>query len=106
MRELTADEQALAYRFAHVQLPLDAVACDPWTEHGDGGWRRYFLTRDWQIGDVWVEVAGEQNHHGAISRWMHLVTEGDCSTSDWPLLIAALVEAQQLFEALQDKSLR
>jgi hypothetical protein len=106
MRDLTADEQALAYRFAHVQLPLDAVICDPWIEHGDDDWRRYFLTRDWQVGDVWVEVSGEQDHHGGIVRRMHLVTEGDCSTADWPHLITALTEAQELFETLQEQTIR
>jgi hypothetical protein len=34
MRELSDDEQRLAYRFAHVPLPPDAVACDPREWHG------------------------------------------------------------------------
>ena len=99
-RELSADEQMLAYRFAHLALPLDAVSCDPWQWHGDQDWRRYFLTREWDIDGIWVSVAGEQNHRGGITRWMHVGGEDQCDTSDRTQLIVALCEAGRLFDAL------
>ncbi|TPG35847.1 hypothetical protein [Mycolicibacterium hodleri] len=100
VRILTADEQQLAYRFAHLPLPNDAVSCDPWSSHGEGDWRRYFLTRVWDIAGIWVEVAGEQNHHGEITRWLHIGGEGQCDTSDRERLIAAITEAGELYDQL------
>lgn len=100
MRDLTDDEQRLAFRFAHVPLPADATACDPWEWHGELDWRRYFLTREWEIAGLWISVAGEQNHHGEISRWMHVGGDDQCSTSDRRDLIAALIEAGQLLDGL------
>jgi hypothetical protein len=100
MRALTDDEQDLAYRFAHVALPEDAVACDPWASHGEQDWRRYFLTREWDVNGIWVSVAGEQNQDGEITRWMHVGGEDQCDTSERAELIAALIEAGQIFDAL------
>jgi hypothetical protein len=99
-RGLTDEEQALAYRFAHVPLPMDAICCDPWTWHGPHDWRRFFLTREWEVNGIWVSVAGEQNHRGGITRWMHVGGDDQCSTSDRTDLIVALVEAGRLFDDL------
>jgi hypothetical protein len=99
-RPLSADEQALAYRFSHVPLPDDAISCDPWDWHGGLDWRRYFLTREWDVNGVWVSVAGEQDHHGTVTRWMHVGGEDQCTSSDRRRLIVALVEAGQLLDSL------
>ena len=101
MRDLTDDEQQLAYRFAAVALPPDAIACDPWEWHGGTSYRRYFLTREWNVAGIWVSVAGEQDHEGGITRWMHVGGEDQCSTSDRRELIVALQEAGELLDALQ-----
>jgi hypothetical protein len=100
MRMLNDDEQRLAYRFAHLPLPDDAVACDPWSIHGEDDWRRYFLSRAWDVAGIWVEVAGEQDHYGNVTRWMHVGGEDQCSTSDRVLLLAAIAEAGELYDAL------
>lgn len=100
MRALTDFEQQLAYRFAHLLLPEDAVRCDPWFWHGDDDYRRYFLTRDWDVEGIWIEVAGEQNHRGEVTRWMHIGGEDQCDTSDRMRLIAVLVEAGELYDSL------
>ena len=100
MRILTASEQRLAFRFARVPLPEDAIACDPWSEHGEDDWRRYFLIREWQAADIWVEVAGEQDHHGQVTRWVHVDGEGQCDATQRVQLIEAITEAGQLYELL------
>jgi hypothetical protein len=100
LRELSDEEQTLAYRFAHVALPEDAIGCDPWEWHGGQDWRRYFLTREWDVNGIWVSVAGEQNHHGDVKRWMHVGGEDQCTTSDRQRLIAVLIEAGRLLDAL------
>ena len=101
-RQLSEDEQALAYRFAHVALPEDATACDPWEWHGGEDWRRYFLTRDWDVNGIWVSVAGEQDHLGTVTRWMHVGGEDQCTASDRKHLIAVLLEAGQLLDRLEE----
>ena len=58
------------------------------------------LTRAWEVAGIWVEVAGEQDHHGRITRWMHVGGEDQCDTSDRGLLITALTEAGALYDAL------
>ena len=60
MRDLTDDEQQLAYRFAAVALPPDAIACDPWEWHGGTSYRRYFLTREWNVAGIWVSAPGNK----------------------------------------------
>lgn len=102
MRDLTDDERRLAFRFAEVALPPDAIACDPWDWHGGDSYRRYFLTREWNVAGIWVSVAGEQDHEGEITRWMHVGGEDQCSTSDRRQLIVALQEAGELFDSLTE----
>ncbi|MET0704445.1 MAG: hypothetical protein ABWY93_32745 [Mycobacterium sp.] len=97
---LSDHQQRLAYRFAHVPLPDDAIACHPWCEYGDDDARRYFLTREWRIGDIWVEVAGEQNHRGEVTRWVHVDGEDQLGPLGRVELIAAIVEAGQLYDTL------
>jgi hypothetical protein len=99
VRDSSYGEQALAYRFAHLPLPVDAIDCEPWQWHGDE-WRRHFLSREWNIAGVWISVAGEQNHRGRVSRWLHVGGEDRCTSSDRQRLIAALVDAGQLLDAL------
>ena len=99
MCDLSDHEQVLANRFAHLPLPDDATDCEPWCWHGED-WRRHFLTREWEVAGLWVSVAGEQNHHGDVRRWMHVGGEDHCTTSDREQLIAALVQAGQLFDAV------
>lgn len=100
MRALTDLEQQLAYRFAHLPLPEDAVKCDPWFWQGQDDYRRYFLTREWDVEGIWIEVAGEQNHLGEVTRWLHIGGEDQCGTSDRMRLIAVLVEAGELYDSL------
>jgi hypothetical protein len=99
MGTLTDVEQTLAYRFAHVALPPDATDCESWRWRG-GEWRRFFLVREWDIGGIWVSVAGEQNHRGHVRRWMHVGGEDECTSSDRRRLIGALEEAGRLLDAL------
>jgi hypothetical protein len=98
--KLSSDEQTLAYRFAHVALPDDAVQCGPWQWHGGDDWRRYFLTREWNVAGIWVSVEGEQGHHGDVRRWMHVGGEDGFSTADRHDLMTALQEAGRLFDSL------
>jgi hypothetical protein len=106
MRDLTDDEQRLSYRFAHVPLPADATTCDPWERHGENDWRRYFLTREWDIAGIWVSVAGEQNHLGDVTRWMQVGGDDQCSTSDRRGLITALEDAGRLLDSLNAGALQ
>lgn len=94
------EEQMLAYRFAHVALPDDATDCGPWQWHGGNDWRRYFLTREWNVAGIWVSVAGEQRHHGDVERWMHVGGEDQCTGSDRRRLIEALRDAGRLLDSL------
>ncbi len=102
MRAWTEDQQQLAYRFAHLLLPLDAVACEPWESVGDDDddWRRFFITREWDVTGICVSVGGEQNHRGDVTRWMHVGGEDQCSTSQRSALISALLAAGSLLDAL------
>lgn len=100
MRNLSKDEQALAVRFTHVPLPSEAIECEPWLSHGDADWRRHFLIREWEIAGLWVSVAGEQNHHGEVRRWLHVGGEDQCTSSDRQRLITALIEAGRLLDSL------
>jgi hypothetical protein len=101
MRELTEDQQQLAYRFAALALRADATGCDPWEWHGDLDWRRYFVTREWDVGGVWVSVGGEQSHRGHLTRWLHVGGEDQCDGADRHQLIQALTDAGELLEGLQ-----
>jgi hypothetical protein len=101
MRDLTDEQQALAYRFADLALPLDATECDPWEWHGTQDWRRYFLTRDWDVGGIFVTVGGEQNHLGDVVRWLHVGGNDQCDGSDRRTLIDALTAAGTLLDGLQ-----
>jgi hypothetical protein len=99
VRYLTGEQQEFALRFADVALPPDATDCEPWQWHA-GAWRRFFLTREWNIAGIWVSVAGEQTHDGDVRRWMHVGGEDECRTSDRHALIAALEEAGKLLDSL------
>ena len=99
MQALDSNEQATALRFAHVALPPDATECEPWVLHA-GEWRRFFLVREWNIGGIWVSVAGDQSEHGDVRRWMHVGGEDECKGSDRRALIAALHAAGQLLDSL------
>ena len=95
------NEQALAHRFAALLIPHDATECGAWGWRGQDDWRRGFLTREWDVGGIWVSVAGEQDHHGTIRRWVHVGGEDRCTGSDRGRLIAALFDAGRLFDSLQ-----
>ena len=101
MHQLTDEQQTLAYRFAELALPIDATECDPWEWHGAQDWRRYFLTRDWDVGGIFVTVGGEQNHHGDVVRWLHVGGSDQCEGSDRRALIDALVNAGDLLDRLK-----
>jgi hypothetical protein len=101
MRDLSYDEQALAFRFSHLPLPADAIDCEPW-HFQDGDWRRQFLVREWEIAGLWVSVAGEQDRHGQVKRWLHVGGEDHCTAPNRQLLIAALVEAGHLLDSLKE----
>jgi len=100
VRELTSDEQVLAYRFAHLALPADASGCDPWVCHGHGDWRRYFVTQEWDVGATFVSVGGEQNHHGEIRRWLHVVGEDHLDKADRLRLTEAMENGRRLLDGL------
>jgi hypothetical protein len=70
------------------------------SRHGDDDWRRPFLTREWEVAGLWVSVAGEQDHHGDVTRWVHVGGEDQCTGSDRGHLIAALTDAGTLFDSL------
>lgn len=93
-------ESELAARFAGVSLPNDAIENDAWRRHGAEDWRRHFLSKEWNVAGIWVSVAGEQNHHGGIRRWMHVGGEDQCTTSDRRQLVIAIEEAGRLLDAL------
>jgi hypothetical protein len=99
--DLTHDQQVLAYRFAALALPPDATECDPWEWHGAQDWRRYFLTKDWDIGGIFVTVGGEQNHHGGVIRWLHVGGSDQCDGADRRDLIDALTDAGKLLDGLR-----
>jgi hypothetical protein len=99
MQAVDSNGQATALRFAHVALPADAIDCDQWVWHADA-WRRFFLTREWNIGDIWVSVAGEQTDDGELRRWMVVGGEDKFSSSDRRALIAAIEEAGRLLDSL------
>ena len=101
--QLSDDERALAYRFAHVPLPADAVDCSPWHWHGGDDWRRHLIIREWAVGGIWVCVAGEQTHRGEVWRWLHVGGEDQCTAVHRKQLIAALAEAGDLLESLSPR---
>src|ERR1700761_704065 len=100
MGHLSYEEQSLAYRFAHLPLPHEAISCDPWLSHGQDDWRRQFVIREWEIAGLWVSVAGEPDHRGNVTRWMHVGGDDQCSSSDRQRLIVALVEGGRLLDSL------
>jgi hypothetical protein len=100
MGDLTDEQQWLAFRFAGIPLPLDATGCDPWEWHGSQDWRRYFMTREWDVDGLWVSVGGEQNHLGQISRWLHVGGDDQSDSADRQELVAALTEAGHLLDGL------
>jgi hypothetical protein len=100
MGKLSYEEQALAFRFAHLPLPDGVTSCDPWLAHGQDDWRRLFVIREWEIAGLWVSVAGEQDHHGNVTRWLHVGGDDQCRSSDRQRLILALVEAGRLLDSL------
>jgi hypothetical protein len=100
MGDLTDEQQWLAFRFAAVALPLDATGCDPWEWHSPEDWRRYFLTREWDVDGLCVSVGGEQNHLGKTSRWLHVGGDDHSDSSDRHELVDALKEAGRLLEEL------
>jgi hypothetical protein len=63
------------------------------------------MTREWDVSGFWVSLAGEQNHYGEVTRWMHVGGDDQCSTSDRGDLIAALLEAGQLLDTLNSLAL-
>jgi hypothetical protein len=103
LADLTDEQQSLAFRFAALALPLDATDCDPWEWHGAGDWRRYFLTKEWDVSGLWVSVGGEQNHFGKVKRWLHVGGEDQCDDSDRHQLIDALTEAGKLLDGLRNQ---
>lgn len=100
MVESYIDEQTLTRRFACVDLPADAIESGPWQPHGDDDWRRHFLTREWNLHGLSVRVAGQQDSHGDVTRWMHVGGEDHCTSSDRLGLITALVDAGELLHML------
>jgi hypothetical protein len=90
----------LPYHFADVAIPAHATDCGAWSRHGDDDWRRPFLIKEWEIAGLWVSVAGEQDHHGKVTRWLHVGGHDQCTTSDRQDLIAALTAAGELLDSL------
>jgi hypothetical protein len=101
MGDLTDEQQWLAFRFAALPLPLDATGCDPWKQRGAEDWRRYFLTREWDVDGLLVSVGGEQNHLGEVSRWLHIGGDDHSDSSDRRQLIGALMDAGKLLDGLR-----
>jgi hypothetical protein len=93
-------EQGLAYRFAALALPDDATDCYPWQWHREDDWRRGFLVREWDVGAIWVSVAGEQDHRGYVSRWLHVSGDDECTPPERRQLMAALSAAGELLDSL------
>ena len=82
MLDSNSDEQALAYYFADVVCPGEAIECGAWGLRGERDWRRGFLIKEWDVAGIWVSVAGEQDHHGKVTRWVHVGGEDRCTGSD------------------------
>ena len=101
MRDSNTDEQhALAHRFADVALPADATDSCPWGWHGADDWRRGFLVKEWEVGKIWVSVAGEQDHHGKVTPWLQVNGGDECTPFERRRLIAVLMSAGRLFDSL------
>jgi hypothetical protein len=100
MRDFNTNEQLLAAYFADVARPDEATECGPWRKRGEHDWRRGFLVKEWEVAGLWVSVAGEQDHHGNVTRWVHVGGEDRCSASERRLLIAAVTRAGELLEEL------
>ena len=89
----------LALQFAHVALPDDATECDAWEWH-KGAWRRFFVSREWQVGSVRVTVGGEQTHEGDVERWLRLCGDDELPASAQQELMQALADARALLASL------
>ncbi|MBJ7340967.1 hypothetical protein [Mycolicibacterium sp.] len=100
MLDSNTDVQILAYFFADLALPADAIDCGPWGWHGVDDWRRGFLTWERDVAAISVTVAGEQNHHGEVTRWLHVSGDGECTARERQQLIATLATAGELFDSL------
>ncbi len=99
MRELTAEQREVSFRFAHVLLPDYVVDCEPWEWHGDA-WRRLFTVKEWQIGAILVTVSGEQTHQGDLTVWLYIGGEDQFAQMEHRLVTQALKDAEQLLESL------
>jgi hypothetical protein len=93
------EQQNLAFRFAHVALPAYATDCEPWEWHEDA-WRRFFAIQEWNVGSICVSVAGEQTHHGNVTRWLQVGGEDKFTKSSRRHLMEALELAGQLLDSL------
>ena len=93
------EQQNLAFRFAHVVLPAYATDCEPWEWHQDEC-RRFFAIQEWNVGSICVCVAGQQTHHGHVTRWLHVSGEDTFTKSTRRQLMEALKDAGHLLDSL------
>jgi hypothetical protein len=98
-REFHDERRSRELLLSHVTLPEDVVDCESW-EWNDGAWTRLFTLREWQVGAISIAVSGEQNHHGALSSWLHLSGEDQLNGSDHQRLMEALADARRLLDSL------
>ena len=83
-----------------MPLPADAMGCGRWGQHGEQGWRRYFLVREWCVAGVSVIVAGEQHGDGRVTRQLVVSGEARCARSDVEDLVSAVNAAALLLDSL------
>jgi hypothetical protein len=100
MRDFDTNEELMDVYFADVPRPAEAIECGPWRKRGEQDFRRGFLVKEWDVAGIWVSVAGEQDHRGKVTRWVHVGGDDRCAASDRRQLIAALTNAGHLLDSL------
>jgi hypothetical protein len=99
MRELTAVQREISFRFAHVLLPDYVFDCEPWEWHGSV-WRRLFTVKEWHVGAMLVAVSGEQTHLGEVTLWLYVGGEEQMAPLQPGQLALALLDADDLLTRL------
>jgi hypothetical protein len=75
------------------------VRCEPWEWHDDD-WRRFSTVKQWNIGSICVRVAGEQTHHGQVTRWLHVGGDDNFTKSNRRHLMEPLDDAENLLHGI------